>query len=119
MKPKCNRCGKCCNPVHLSISPDNLKLGYKNWKASKGGSWQPDEVYLLYPMLKYRSHKDGMYLYNCVHYDEKKGCTIQQFKPKMCSDYPYYNIPQEVRIGQGWQPPKNINKDCGYVTEEQ
>jgi len=117
MKNKCKRCGKCCNPVHLSISPDNLKLGYKNWINRNRGSWKPDDIHLLYPMLKYQSYKKstGMYLYKCVHYDEKKGCTIQENKPQMCSEYPYYDMPQEIRIGQTWQRPKNVDKDCGYV----
>jgi Fe-S-cluster containining protein len=62
------------------------------------------DIYLIAPMLKYLGYRKPSYrkvikdsetrkhhVYTCKHYDPKKKCTIYEYRPQMCRDYPYGN----------------------------
>jgi len=92
LKNKCKRCGKCCQYVTISRSPEQLKKEYNEWvnNIKIKGSYSQD-IFLIYPMLRY---KENLYIYECVHFkfiNGKSTCEIDSIKPRMCSGFPKYN----------------------------
>lgn len=108
---KCNRCGKCCQHLTLHYSSRKLKEEYLKWFNQKGGTYV-QEIYLIYPMLKYICYdkKIKSYIYKCMHFKKllnRKGlCKIYNIKPKMCENFPFYH----KKIGNNF----SIYKTCGY-----
>jgi Fe-S-cluster containining protein len=64
----------------------------------------PEDIHIIYPMLIYigkmepsKSAKlltvindEPTHIYTCKHYDrESRKCSIYEFRPRMCQDYPY------------------------------
>lgn len=120
-KPKCNRCGQCCQDVWLSWSPKKLKTAYKNFRFNdRKGPW-PADVYLIYPMLIFKKKDEypgtghTRYRYRCLHYSKKNGCRIHNIKPEMCTRFPYYH---EVKIknlaSNHFMRGSSQYKGCGY-----
>jgi len=126
---KCKRCGRCCEKVGIGYSPKELKQGYFAWLYQDNAKMlkkhrvehvqRMSEIFLLYPMLTYigKSHTVNWYYYRCKHFiRDKKGrgvCTINDIKPDMCADFPYYRGYKNVRIGQAPDAPSSY-KGCGY-----
>jgi len=109
--------GKCCKRFTLPEGPEKLREIFMDWKAwSKGqehGTIKKGEqstrrlriiedIEIIYPMVVYlgefnwtpaRPRKKLHYKvhhYSCKHLDRKTGeCTIYEFRPRMCVDYPY------------------------------
>ena len=93
-KMKCRRCGKCCARLGIDKSPTKLKAMYTDWVKSKNKLVVIEDIYLIYPMLRFIVYdkKAKLYMYSCIHREKKKGkatCGIQSIKPKMCSQFPY------------------------------
>ena len=117
-----NRCmGECCEDIGLRISPAALEKSYLKWRRMAfyknltedvNGTlkddkdvWDINEIFLLYPMLKYtgKNHKhpessnkitkELYYHYTCVHFDSKsRRCGIYKIRPMMCRTYPNSGI---------------------------
>lgn len=100
------RCsGHCCESFTMPQSPERIWEMYKDWQSRGGASgrlWpQLNDIHIIAPMLIYLGMvdvdpADGMKLaepihrYTCKHYDkETNGCSIYEFRPQMCRDYPY------------------------------
>jgi len=78
--PVCKKCGKCCDPIVLltkitpSLIPDSAPKGW------------------LQAHWHFVGQENGYYLYRCDYYDpETRLCKIQDSKPDICSDFPYYS----------------------------
>jgi len=111
---KCLRCGQCCKDVMISTSPKGLREGYNKWR--KGKNDYIKDVDLIYPMLifKFYSSKDKRYHYECKHLkfkNKKAMCSIEQFKPEMCSGFPYYI--RKLKMTLDVEKPSQY-KNCGY-----
>jgi len=106
---KCKRCGACCKKIYIPYSPKQLRNNYMAWIKQLKRPKIIEDIFLIYPMLKYLSYnkKRKRYIYSCVHLNKEKGkfkCGIQKIKPRMCADFPY-GRPSYV-------------KDCGYNKKE-
>lgn len=114
---KCKRRGFCCQDVRLAESPDMLERAYGYWKRSKSIDPVFSEIYLIYPMLKFKfenPEEDMPYHYHCVHFShDAEGipmCSIYPIRPRMCRDFPYYEKEKYLdRDG-----PLSPYNGCGY-----
>jgi Fe-S-cluster containining protein len=117
-KQLCKRCGKCCVDLYLPFSPSELKNSYDAWANNKESIVQHKEIYLIYPMLKYLHKKGDQYYYRCKHLEYLKDgtakCSIYDHRPKMCSEFPFYNPSTELRIGMRAKVHVKLVEDCGY-----
>jgi Fe-S-cluster containining protein len=114
---KCKRCGQCCQDVMLAEPPELLEKAYFYWKKSKQIDPNFSEIYLIYPMLTFLYEKEGddlPYHYKCKHYtvDESglPACSIHEIRPKMCSEFPYYEDVKYLAKDENLSPYKG----CGY-----
>ncbi len=96
-KLSCNRCGTCCERVHITISPLDLYWDYMKFLFLAPGERQYKEVEQIAPMLepigeaKYPTGKNPdqpNYIYHCSNIkdnlDGTKSCGIYEDRPTMC-----------------------------------
>ena len=108
------RCsGHCCKAFTLPYSPDEIWATYQRWRnqgtlqpimknGQLGTSGIPIDIFLIAPMLVYKGlmfppfkqvrpdePRIKHHIYTCKHFDAKKKCTIYEYRPQMCRDYPY------------------------------
>ncbi len=113
----CKRRGYCCQDVRLAEPPDMLERAYRYWKKSPSIDPGFSEIYLIYPMLKFKYEnptEDLPYHYRCAHFsvtgDNLPACSIYEIRPRMCRDFPYYNDVSHLdREG-----PLSPYDGCGY-----
>ena len=121
---KCNRCGKCCSELHLPYSPTELRSAYNDWINGKDDSWKPNDIHLLYPMLRLvKKTGDYGYTYRCVHVsfdkNEKATCGIYKIRPEMCKGFPYYHKPKSIQMNQ--KSPfitSRLPEECAFRREQ-
>ena len=76
-----------------------MKKYYLDWKNNKKGIPIREEIYTIYPMLRFLrlnkiqvdgnlSKKRNQYHYTCKHFIDDS-CTFYELRPKMCSRFPY------------------------------
>jgi Fe-S-cluster containining protein len=113
----CKRRGHCCQDVRLAESPEMLRSAYEFWKKSSRVDPNFSDIYLIYPMLSFKfenSTEDLSYHYYCKNFTRDENgtpaCSIYSHKPKMCTDFPYYeNVKHLVR-----NEPLSPYEGCGY-----
>ncbi len=113
----CKRRGHCCKDVRLAESPDMLRTAYEFWRKSPSIDPHFSEIYLIFPMLAFTFEEpdaDLPYHYHCRHFttDESglPACAIYPHRPRMCSDFPYYEeVAHLVR-----DEPLSPYDGCGY-----
>ena len=94
---KCKKCGRCCDPIILSVKiTPNLLADY----APEG--WLQKHWHFLGKISDHEFH------YSCDFYDKKTHlCKIHKTKPKICSEYPYVKeFPNDFQ--------KFVKKGCVY-----
>ncbi|MBN1495899.1 MAG: YkgJ family cysteine cluster protein [Spirochaetes bacterium] len=113
----CKRRGYCCQDVRLAESPDMLRTAYEFWKKSAKVDPTFSEIYLIFPMLKFKyenQDEDLPYHYHCCHYTiDAEGtptCSIHPWRPRMCRDFPYYE--EEAHLDR--EGPLSPYEGCGY-----
>lgn len=91
---ECSRCGDCCDPVHLDVSPADIaamreakRTHYgKRQATNKTQAWL-DGLILI---GKRWNGKRMTHLYRCPHFTAERTCDAHGMRPKVCSDYPWY-----------------------------
>ncbi len=114
---RCKRRGLCCKDVRLVESPEMLKTAYERWKNLPSIDPKFSEIYLIYPMLKYlyKDQSDDLaYHYRCNHFvidaEGLPACSIYEFRPRMCRDFPYYDNVEYLEKDE----PLSPYEGCGY-----
>lgn len=96
---RCNKCGKCCNPIRLKvkITPDLISDS-----APKG--WLQKHWHLI-------KKENKTYFYSCDFYNKETHlCKIHKNKPDVCKNFPYQKEhPDDYQ--------KFLPKGCGYRCE--
>ena len=118
---KCNRQGCCCERVLIPHSPRKLRKSFEAWNKGTKDETRLVDIHLIFPMLAGRClgrMGNGNYVYGpCKHLrpaenGETATCTIHDHRPQLCSGYPRYDNPVEVRMGGGESP--GYMRGCGY-----
>lgn len=122
LKGSCHTCGKCCEAIHISISPEEIAKGAENqreWSSSDfvfiADNWTPitreeaDSINPHFAEMEKRGADYGhMHFYTCKNHDkETKLCKIYDKRPHVCSGYPWYGA--EPRAEEAF-----YTMDCGY-----
>lgn len=118
-----DRCtGHCCEMFSLPLSPDELWGSYHQWKSGGVSLAKNDhsvarlftDIHIIAPMVVYLGYSDKgaprvnpsdeelqgkpkqkYHWYRCKHLDSKtRDCTIYEFRPAMCRNYPYASLCQ-------------------------
>lgn len=111
---KCNRCGNCCNPICMSLNPNdvahmdishpdnavNKMYIQKHWRFISFA-----EAKKIRPEIEFQM-KDQWWV--CDQFDSAKHiCKDHPGRPPICRDFPWYgNAPNAGKI-EGY-------KDCVY-----
>lgn len=136
LKGSCHMCGKCCEAIHIRLSPEDIKKMAED--ARRRGfddtnndpifvdqHWKPitrEEAFRINPYLQEQhnelvseygeallsdSYKRLQY-YTCNQHDKETGkCTIHDLRPSVCAGYPWYDrIPQSDHLF--------YSAECGY-----
>lgn len=92
----CQGTGQCCQAIGL---------GFPKWweRFPRILDWIKRWHYLRYNFVCYGIH-EGMIVYHCLYLTSDKKCGIQNFKPKVCRDFPKTPL-----IGF-----TKLHKGCGY-----
>lgn len=98
----CKGCnGRCCDPVVLGLSPQELTEAYINTKTGLKKVANPSEVEKMWRLFTFKGvsrispmekgeYKDGgvMHMYQCSNYNTTtKKCMDYDNRPQMCKDY--------------------------------
>jgi len=129
LRGKCGMCGKCCEAIHIPMSPERIAESAKYGGDAKfvHENWTPitkEEAFAINPKIESNEewarqnwpgkpedpYKD-MYFYTCDRLDKEKGlCTVHETRPRVCSGYPWYGVlPNETML---W-----YSDDCGYIVD--
>ncbi|NUM88759.1 MAG: YkgJ family cysteine cluster protein [Bdellovibrionales bacterium] len=84
-RPRCK--GHCCRQFALEFPHARVRAEFQRWQETAESSI-PD-IGTIAPMLVPLGVARGQELFTCLHHDRKSGnCTIYEFRPKMCRDFP-------------------------------
>lgn len=112
LRGKCGMCGKCCEAIHIPVSPEDLtKYEGGDFKFVRE-NWIPithEEAYEINPFLALSKElHEGRYFYTCTKLDKETGlCTVHENRPKVCSGYPWYGRRPEFK-------DPLYAEECGY-----
>jgi Fe-S-cluster containining protein len=93
----CNRCGKCCEAIWMSVSIDEVKNSksldvpfiLKNWTPITEEEAEKINPYVV-NIYKNKSKAWRNY-YKCLMYDkENKLCKDHKNRPDVCGGFPFY-----------------------------
>ena len=98
----CNNCmGRCCDPVTISISPQQITEGYVNSKTGYRKVTDAKEIEKMYKNLVFKGisryssaeageYKEGQhtFMYECKQFDyETRKCKDYENRMTFCKDY--------------------------------
>lgn len=139
-KGKCNMCGMCCRAIVLNMTYQEIENYYKDyrdqnkefsdeeiekWAFEQDAAfvhlfWKhitKEEAFKINPHLKLwfggKINQDinKSSFWTCTKFDSKTNkCTVQDKKPSVCSEYPYYG-----RAISKNEPFYSLN--CGYKAD--
>jgi Fe-S-cluster containining protein len=128
MENLCNRCGKCCEAISFAYSLEEMKEYADNGNKDAVfiiENWveiSEEEAFKINPFLQLqikRFREKGLHkfingkFYKCNQYNNhSKLCLAHDNKPKVCSDYPFYN---RTKLPKGYLM---YDENCGYNIPE-
>jgi len=131
LKGFCNMCGKCCEAIHISLSPEKVEEMAKsplhaNNKLSDPvfihENWEPisrEEAFSINPHFQFNTDRykekhegqdpyENMFFYTCKQFDkETRLCKVHDNLPHVCKGYPWYG--GRPHIDELFYDP-----NCGY-----
>jgi Fe-S-cluster containining protein len=116
----CLRCGQCCQQLHLSESPQELKDAYNRFEACGEEEPRYAEISAIFPMLEFvaRDESDPLqpYLYRCKNLFKEGStglysCKIHSERPYLCQGFPFYERFGNNTCDEG---PVSPYLGCGY-----
>ncbi len=131
---RCN--GDCCKYFFLPFSPEELKeeeyLARKEiYFAQIAGHWvklckyDPKELIQVAEMVRFIESKPSStnpkitnHYYYCTKQLSNGNCGIYATRPRLCSDYPSYNIDNKCKYPNcTWKRQKDLIPDSNLITK--
>lgn len=118
----CNRCGKCCEAICMSISKKHIEKSNSPDVSFLLKNWVPitkKEALNINPYIKVEFNLSiDKYFYKCLMYDkENKKCKDHKNRPEVCSGFPFYPHKKQIELGgiKKLQPSYTLySKDCSF-----
>ncbi|MMZ43654.1 Flagellin N-methylase [compost metagenome] len=125
LRGKCGMCGRCCQAIHLPLSPKDIQEMHEKGNNPDASfihqNWTPiskEEAFDINPYFLVNEKRikeeeldlnyEDLYFYTCNRLDkESKLCTVHDLRPNVCSGYPWYG-------GRPHVTELFYSEDCGY-----
>lgn len=118
----CKQCGRCCcgEPGIVYFNPTEFNALVEHLKETRGLTREDIIRDYMWPYRDSYTARDDFDDGRCIFFEKGKGCTVYEFRPSQCRDFPFWrcNLESQDEWDDVGRTCPGVNQGKHWTAEE-